>query len=65
MAMNLCIDEKDEERESEAQLDGRAKKCAPLNPPFICLVDARSIAISLSMFCVVNGRFERHCLLIV
>ena len=29
MAMNLCIDEKDEERESEAQSAVRAKKRAP------------------------------------
>ena len=28
MAMDLCIDEKDEERESEAQLAVRAKKLA-------------------------------------
>ena len=29
MAMDLCIDEKDEERESEAQSDVRAKKRVP------------------------------------
>ena len=32
MAMDLCIDEKDEERESEAQSDVRAKKRAPPTP---------------------------------
>ena len=33
MAMDLCIDEKDEERESEAQSVVRAKKRAPPSPP--------------------------------
>ena len=33
MAMDLCIDEKDEERESEAQSAVRAKKRAPPPPP--------------------------------
>ena len=67
MAMDLCIDEKDEERESEAQSHVRAKKHAGGEPRSLFLVNKRSLAISLSMFCVVNGRFEktrlRTCLL--
>ena len=44
MAMDLCIDEKDEERESEAQSVVRAKKRARGE-------GGRGV-------CVVNGRFD-------
>ena len=75
MAMDLCVDEKDEERESEAQAAVRPKKRAEWGgrggARFFALTSdwaslsrsssfssmQRSIAISLSMFSVVHGRF--------
>ena len=41
MAMDLCINEKDEERESEAQSDVRAKKRAAPQTPLPCWGAAR------------------------